>query len=133
MNVIVPSAFWIGSAGPLACRSTEITTDLPFWAVNTSRELIVSRKVPSAKSLKFSTTLRVDVPGMPHISSGNVVVELVCSLTVGAAADAPPDAVIVSASAPATTRASFHAVAARPMANRAAVRVPCVRLVSRNR
>src|SRR6266702_3312381 len=51
---------------------------------------------------------------MPHTSSENVSVNILCSLTTGAAADALPDAARVSASAPARTRASFHAVAPRP-------------------
>ena len=76
--------------------------------------------------------MMVDVPWMSHSWSGNVSVIVLCSLTMGAAADALPDAARVSASAPARTRASFRAVAAR-MTNRVAVRVPCVRLVNRNR
>src|SRR6266487_6906414 len=77
--------------------------------------------------------LMVDVPWMSHSWSGNVSVIVLCSLTMGAAADALPDAAMVSASAPARASASFHTVAARRMANRVAVRVPCVRLVRRNR
>jgi hypothetical protein len=48
MNVTVPSAFWIGSLSPVTCPAEKITTDLPFSAVNTCRNLAVSRKVPSA-------------------------------------------------------------------------------------
>src|SRR5215217_2007802 len=48
---------------------------------------------------------------MPHSSSENVSVNRLCSLTRGAAANAPPETTIVSARAPAKTRASLRMVA----------------------
>src|SRR5215467_12080280 len=71
---------------------------------------------------------------MSHTASGNVLVELVCSLSMGAAADAPPDAPIASASAPARTRASFPALTLRTMARPlAALKTSRVQLIRRNR
>src|SRR5215472_7292808 len=48
MNVIVPSAFWIGSLSPVTCPAAKNTTCLPLRAVNTCRALLVSRKMLSA-------------------------------------------------------------------------------------
>src|SRR5215207_8351177 len=47
---------------------------------------------------------------MPHSSSENVSVNRLCSLTSGAAANAPPETTSVSARAPARTRASLRMV-----------------------